>query len=616
MSVSIIIEGIQGKLKGEKWIFEDSSIIRIGRHPENDIVIPKDETGISRQQCEIRVNDREVVIVDKDGKSASPAGTWIDNKKIASGENGFLLGKDHLLGMGTAGNTELFKIVIERPEIMDESSILSEGPVSTVGVIEPEDIEPEEPEESKKQEELDPSDAENRFIFNILKAGIRTLKDAYHLLDLVKEDDEDELLFLFRHMEYGEKKQEELDSLKELPDLHESYLKLSQMMSQDARLGESDQQEPEPLISEEDNIHQNVDNHKIEKVEDSGLDSSSIRIDLSDYDVVDIKENLVVDDKVIKDKEEDAIDHHVKLAPINVGGLKGDYKIIGGETQGGFGFVVRVQNKKTKEIFAMKEILSSMRDTDRIKWFKREVMIGQQLDHPNVVRVFEGDFQEKENKYRYLMEYCAGGDLQTYVDKLLSKGKLMKLDDAVQIMYQILDGLIYLHNAEVICYDGNGKAKKIKGLVHRDIKPKNIFLVKKNDISHVKIGDYGSLKSVQLAGDSCHTRDKVVIISDGYTPAKQSNRKENGFRYAKPPVDVFASAAIFYFLLTGKTIIRRKNKEGDVEIVPIRELNKKIPVKLAEVIDNVLLEDDIIDEDMVTSAKEFKENIMNAMKTI
>lgn len=580
MGASIIIEGVKGQLKGKKWVFEEKHLITIGRYPDSDIVIPADETNISRLQCQIRITDRGVTIVDKDGKSTSPAGTWIDNCKIPGGEEGVMLETGHLLGMGKAGNTELFQLQIER----SEEQLVTE-PVKTVGVqkSEPElENEPHSVNETK-------NNLEN------MKAHVSSLEDAYEFLEVVFTEDESD--YALRIVKQNYKWLEDWESLKNSPGLEKAYEMLSIVLSQKEDADEEVQaEEPERIVQQ--------------------IDSSSFLINFDDYEIVDIKPNLVFDDKVVKDEEENAIDHQVKLASIIVGGLKGEYKMVGNKIRGGFGSTVRVQNKKTKQMFILKELLSSIRDAQTVKWFKREVLIGQQLDHPNVVKVFEGDFNEKERKYRYLMEYCAGGDLQTYMDKLLAKGKTMGVNDAVQIMYQILDGLDYLHNVKVICFDGKGEAKKVKGLVHRDIKPKNIFLMEKEDISHVKIGDYGTLKSVELSGESFQTRDKVVIVSDGYTPAKQLNQRENGFRYAKPPVDVFASAAIFYFLLTGKQIKRRRNADGEVEIIPILEINQKIPAELAAVIDNVLLEDNILDDDMVTSAVQFKNNIKKAMENI
>ena len=656
MSVSIIIEGIQGQLKGKKWVFNDSQVIKIGRYTDSDIVIPADERNISRQQCEIRVNNGKVIIVDKDGTAASPAGTWIDNRKIPSGEGGYSLDTQHLLGLGIAGNTELFKLLIEKEE--EEEPVVIPGETVGVDIEVPEpdpipepktvpDLEPDpepdpepnlepdpdsdsepdpepdsEPDpdsalDSEPDPDLDSEDKKARF--EELKSQMTTLGDAYRLLEFLDEDETSELNCLFRLVMQKHRFLEAWEEISKASKLDDAYRKLSQALSQDENNNQQIDSGKDGLFSDgeqsvDGKIAGSEEDKKQHKIESEELES--ILIDLDDYDIIDIKPNLVYDDKIVKDEEEKAIDHQVKLAPIKVGGIKGDYKMIGSQSKGGFGLVVRVQHKKSKKIYAMKEILSSGKDPQRIKWFKREVMVGQQLDHPNVVKVFEGDFDEKARNYRYLMEYCPGGDLQSYMDALLDKGKAMKLEDAVQIMYQLLDGLDYLHNVEVVCFDGNGKAKKIKGLVHRDIKPKNIFLMKKGDISHIKIGDFGTLKSVQLAGDSCHTKDGAVVFSDGFAPAKQFNKKENGFRYAKPPVDVFAAAAVFYFLLTGKKIKRRKNLDGEIEIVPIRELNKNIPVELADVIDNVLLEDDIIEDDMVTSAKQFKNNIIEVMKYV
>ena len=68
-------------------------------------------------------------------------------------------------------------------------------------------------------------------------------------------------------------------------------------------------------------------------------------------------------------------------------------------------------------------------------------------------------------------------------------------------------------------------------------------------------------------------------------------------------------------MLTGSEIERKRDKEGKSRIIPVREKNKKIPPKLAEVIDYILEEDNIIEEELVTTAKEFKNQIKEAMET-
>ena len=558
MDALIKIKCIRGKLEGKSWRYIDKNqVIKIGRNKDSDILVPAEDETVSRKQCEIRISDGKIVLIDRDGKRKSTQGTWIDNKKITEE---YPLEGEHQLGIGVAGNAEIFEICVQqnltningKAEEAESETVVAtivgqEGIEDNVEVHD-EDQKGEEKRNSQKDIEAEP----------ISDNPVSTLEEAYPILDtFLKEESEEKQKE--KREKYIAKRALEKNSTKKI-SIEEAYEKLGTFIKK----------------PEED---------------------SSIVINIDDYD-----------DDI---KEEEEIEHHVKLKKIDIG-WNGEYKKMGKEKIGGFGSVIKLQNKKTKERFALKTL--QRRDLWSIKWFKREVLIGQQLEHPNLIKVYEGEFNEKDKTYRYLMEYCEGGDLKSYLRPYSDRKKGIKIEDAVTIMYQILDALDYLHNAEVICFDKDGKTRKVKGLVHRDIKPGNIFFKKAAGILSVAIGDYGTLKSVELTGESDGTNNGIRMGQDGYKPIKLTERRD-GYRYAKPGVDVFSAAAIFYFMLTGSEIERKRDKEGKSRIIPVREKNKKIPPKLAEVIDYILEEDNIIEEELVTTAKEFKNQIKEAMET-
>ena len=108
---------------------------------------------------------------------------------------------------------------------------------------------------------------------------------------------------------------------------------------------------------------------------------------------------------------------------------------------------------------------------------KNEVFIHQRLFHPGIVQ-FEGTL-EYEDKFVVFMELCSLGSLQNILDR-----RYRLTEPEVQyFMLQVLDSIEYLHSEQII---------------HRDIKPDNIFL---QDGLRVKIGDFGFSKYLPNAAD-------------------------------------------------------------------------------------------------------------------
>ena len=122
--------------------------------------------------------------------------------------------------------------------------------------------------------------------------------------------------------------------------------------------------------------------------------------------------------------------------------------------KGSYGSVFKVMNKNTKLIRAMKVIPKhNQKDNQEIL---REIEILKNLDHPNVMKIYE--FLEDENNYYLIQEFCDGGDLDTILN-----GKKIFCEFLVKyIMYQVFLAINYLH---------------LNNIVHQDIKKKNITIV-------------------------------------------------------------------------------------------------------------------------------------------
>jgi len=152
--------------------------------------------------------------------------------------------------------------------------------------------------------------------------------------------------------------------------------------------------------------------------------------------------------------------------------------------EGSFGAVAKAKCKRTKTERAVKTIdLKSVRNPAK---FEREIQIQKQLDHPNVVRLYE-TFRDARKLY-LVMELCTGGEL---FDRIVDDAP-HGFDEirAATYIRQMLAALCYLHASNI---------------AHRDVKPENFLLADRSKDAHLKIIDFG-LASAFEAGQMLKTK--------------------------------------------------------------------------------------------------------------
>jgi serine/threonine-protein kinase len=181
--------------------------------------------------------------------------------------------------------------------------------------------------------------------------------------------------------------------------------------------------------------------------------------------------------------------------------LGGRYQIEELLGRGGMSVVYRATDPKLKRTVAVKLIHPHLsRDDDFIRRFKTEAASIAAFRHPNIVQVYDFDY-DGEN-YFMVMEYIAGGTLQNQLRQLKKLETVMHPEQAIRVIIGICDALAYAHKL---------------GAIHRDIKPANIMLT---DEEQPILMDFGLVK---ILNATSHTATGAIIGTARYMPPEIIN---------------------------------------------------------------------------------------------
>ena len=281
-------------------------------------------------------------------------------------------------------------------------------------------------------------------------------------------------------------------------------------------------------------------------------------------------------------------------------------KQIGG---GGISGVYLANHDESGEQVALKVMPPHVALSAKMKAdFLRNVELLTALKHPNVVKIL--DVGWSRNTFFIAQEYCDEGSVAAL---MADRSGVLQANEAVGIILQALDGLEYAHNAafrNVKLKDGTtGSAN---GILHRDMRPQNILLSGSGKSRVAKVGDYAIAHAVSRAG-----LEGTEIVSDVGSVKFLSRQQVINFRHVRPDIDVWATAAVLYYMLTGCPPRDFPGGENpyriilDCQPIPIRERNASIPIVLADVIDQALVDQPEIH---FKTAAELKNALEGAMR--
>src|SRR5215470_6410544 len=204
--------------------------------------------------------------------------------------------------------------------------------------------------------------------------------------------------------------------------------------------------------------------------------------------------------------------------------LLGNYQILEEIGRGGMGVIYRARQRHSRRIVALKRISSYHADSqDTLMRFRREAQAAANLDHPNILPIYEVS-ESHDGLPFFSMKFAGGGSLLQAASALRSEPRR-----SVALIAKVARAVQYAHD---------------QGILHRDLKPGNILL---DGNGEPLVSDFGLAKWLEPTGHL--TRTPTVFGTPGYIAPEQVNGSAGNLT---PAADVYSLGAVLFDLLTGQ----------------------------------------------------------------
>ncbi len=245
------------------------------------------------------------------------------------------------------------------------------------------------------------------------------------------------------------------------------------------------------------------------------------------------------------------------------GAVVSHYQIVAEAGRGAMGIVYKAEDTKLGRMVALKFLPEELAShPPALARMRREARMIAALNHPNICTMYE--LGEASGRVFIAMEFLEG-------ETLRSRGKLSE-SELFDVALQVTRALEAAHGA---------------GMVHRDIKPDNLFLTKHGT---VKLMDFGLAKPVEE--ETGEAQQSSVTGTSGYMSPEQARAKELDARS-----DLFSFGAVLYEMATGALPFRGGSSTEILKAIldgtpmPAARLNPDVPLELERIIDKALEKD-------------------------
>jgi serine/threonine-protein kinase len=240
----------------------------------------------------------------------------------------------------------------------------------------------------------------------------------------------------------------------------------------------------------------------------------------------------------------------------------GDYELEGEIARGGMGVVYKARQRSLKRPVALKMILAGqMASPEQRQRFRREAELAANLDHPNIVPIFE--VCEYQGCPYFSMKLVEGESLDQEIKASKLTGQGRDPEAAARLVATIARAVHYAHD---------------RGFLHCDLKPSNILL---DRAGRPHVTDFGLAR--RASDDSSQTVSGTILGTPSYMAPEQAAGRRKSLSAA---TDVYGLGAILYELLTGRPPFRADTVLETVVAVlerdpaPPGELDRQIPREL------------------------------------